>query len=98
MVSGNPFDAAATEDGRRGHAVLLDQDPGDAAVRALEALAVTERMATADRVLYLHTPDGFGRSKVAESLDRPFKVLLTARNRNSVLRLADMAEGATQKA
>jgi uncharacterized protein (DUF1697 family) len=98
VVGGNPFGDAAAEDGRRVHAVLLDGEPDEAALQELEALAGTERMAKAKGVLYLHTPDGFGISKVAESLDKVLKVPLTARNWNTVLKLSEMAEGATQRA
>ena len=43
---------------------------------------------------YDDTPDGFGRSKVAVALDKVLKVPLTARNWNTVLKLAEMAETA----
>jgi uncharacterized protein (DUF1697 family) len=65
-------------------------------VRALEALATTERLELKDAVLYLYTPDGFGRSRVAEALDKTLKVPLTARNWNTVLKLQEMAEGLVQ--
>jgi uncharacterized protein (DUF1697 family) len=93
VIAGNPF---ASADGRQIHAVFLDAVPGDGSVRALEALATTERLELKDAVLYLYTPDGFGRSRVAEALDKTLKVPLTARNWNTVLKLQEMAEGLVQ--
>jgi uncharacterized protein (DUF1697 family) len=91
MIADNPF-AAAAQDGKRVHAVLLDGTPSEEAVQALRALATTERMELREGVLYLHTPDGFGRSKVAGALDKVLQVPLTARNWNTVLKLQEMAE------
>ena len=92
LVADNPF-AEAAQDGKQLHAVLLDGVPTADAVRALEALATTERIDVQDGVLYLHTPDGFGRSKVAGALDKTLKVPLTERNWSTVLKLWEMAEG-----
>jgi uncharacterized protein (DUF1697 family) len=73
--------------------VLLDGVPSPEALQALQALATTERIEVRDGVLYLDTPEGFGRSKVAEMLDRVLKVPLTSRNWNTVLKLHELAEG-----
>ena len=43
-----------------------------------------------NRVLYLYTPDGFGRSKMAEALDKVLNVPLTARYWRTVLTLQSM--------
>jgi uncharacterized protein (DUF1697 family) len=91
IVAENPFDQVM-QDGRQLHAVILDEDPGEAAVQALRELATTENAELRDGVLYLHTPDGFGRSEVAKALDKTLKVPLTARNWNTVLKLHEMAE------
>lgn len=96
MIADNPF-AAAAQDGKRVHAALLDGTPSDEAVQALRALATTERTELREGVLYLHTPDGFGRSKVARALDNVLKVPLTVRNWNTVLKLQEMAEGQPQE-
>jgi uncharacterized protein (DUF1697 family) len=93
LIRENPF-ADTAEAGNRVHAVLVDEQPSAAAVEALKALAATEEMVLGKDVLYLHTPDGFGRSKVAAALDKVLKVPLTARNWNTVLKLQQMAEAA----
>ena len=90
LIEKNPFRDAA--EGRQVHAVVLDAAPKDGAIDALRALASTEQLVLEDGVLYLYTPDGFGRSKVAEQLYRLLKVPLTARNWNTVLKLQEMAE------
>lgn len=92
LVAENPYPEAAAADGRKVHAVLLEGSPAAEALASLRALASTEEIEVRDGALYLHTPDGFGRSKVAESLDRALKVPLTARNWNTVLKLQDMAQ------
>lgn len=91
LIAENPF-PEAEQDGKQVHAVLLDAEPPPEALEALRAFAATERIEVREGVLYLHTPDGFGRSRVAESLDRALKVPLTARNWNTVLKLQAMAE------
>ena len=40
---------------------------------------------------YLHTPEGFGTSKLAEKFDKGIGVPNTARNWNTVIALAKMA-------
>jgi uncharacterized protein (DUF1697 family) len=90
MIERNPFDEAAG-DGKRLHAILLDGEPAKDAVAKLEALATTERMKSGKGVLYLHTPDGLGRSPVAAALDRVLGVPITVRNWNTVLKLRELA-------
>ena len=49
-----------------------------------------------DRVAYLHTPHGFGKSKMAAKFDAWIGVTNTARNWNTVLKLAELGR-ATEK-
>lgn len=44
-----------------------------------------------NNVFYLYTPNGYGRSKVAEKLDRFLKVSMTARNLRSCHKIAELA-------
>lgn len=90
LIDHNPF-PDATEPGNLLHAAVLDGDPPQGCVEALRELAKDgERIAVVGRVAYLHTPNGFGRSKLAERFDRGIGVPNTARNWNTVLKLADM--------
>jgi uncharacterized protein (DUF1697 family) len=92
MIAANPF-AGVEDAGRRVHAVLLDAGPARPDFEELASFCTTERFEPGEAVLYLHTPDGFGRSRVAAMLDRTLKVPLTTRNWNTVLRLRDLATG-----
>ncbi|TWU46902.1 DUF1697 domain-containing protein [Rubripirellula reticaptiva] len=61
--------------------VLLDQTKTNS-----EAYAFT------DRVFYLHTPDGFGQSKLAKKAEKILGVTATARNYRTVEKLLAMAD------
>lgn len=85
----NPFAEAAAKDGSKVHAFFLARPtelPGAAA-----ALATTEVLHLTPAALYLHAPDGIGRSKLAERLPRLLSVPVTARNWNTVTALLAMA-------
>lgn len=93
LIAGNPF--PDVEQGNRLHAAILDGEPPQGAVETLRALAVDgERIALVGEVAYLHTPHGFGRSKMAERFDKGIGVPNTARNWNTVLKLAQLADAA----
>lgn len=90
-LTANPFPEAADAPKTlhlvflRGKATL-DRDAAMAACTSDEAFLLEEG------VFYLHTPNGYGRSKLAERLDRVLKAeLLTARNLASCLKLQEMA-------
>jgi hypothetical protein len=51
-----------------------------------------EHIEVVGKVAYLHTPDGFGTSKLAEKFDKGIGVPNTARNWNTVIALAKMAD------
>jgi uncharacterized protein (DUF1697 family) len=44
-------------------------------------------------VCYLHTPHGFGTSKLGEKFDKGIGVVHTARNWNTVLKMHELAQG-----
>jgi uncharacterized protein (DUF1697 family) len=76
-----------------------DGDPADvgasltAAIRAFDASAFApESMSVIGSETYLHLPDGMGRSKLAIAVNRRPEVAAgTARNWNTVRKLADLA-------
>ena len=47
-----------------------------------------------DGVAYLHTPHGFGKSRMAAKFDSWIGVINTARNWNTVLKLAELGRTA----
>ncbi len=90
-VAGNPFPQAEANP-KSLHLFFLAERPKKPDLRSLEALRTeTERFALEGKVLYLHTPDGFGRSKLAERAERLLGVAATARNWRTVTTLLAMA-------
>jgi uncharacterized protein (DUF1697 family) len=97
LIKSNPFPAAVTP-GKYLHAAALAAKPKVDAVKALAAVAKGgERIAVIGKVAYLHTPNGFGTSKLAEKFDKGIGVANTARNWNTVLKLQELAEAAKSK-
>lgn len=81
-------------EGKHVHAVLLAGKPDPAAITKLKALAVgDEDIKLVKGVCYVHTPNGFGTSKMAEKFDKGIGVVNTARNWNTVLKMMELAEG-----
>lgn len=89
----------AEEEPRYVHFIFFAQPPDAAArkrvatVQAAVAAKGSRDEATAiGRVLYLHTPDGFGRSELAAALTKAAKQtpVGTARNRSTVTKLLDL--------
>lgn len=94
LVAGNPYPEVA-EDHTKLHAYVLERAPLPEEIAPLtERCTGPERFVVKDDVLYLHAPDGLGKSKFAEVLPRVLKVPCTARNWRTVLTLREMARGA----
>jgi len=91
MIDNNPFPDAVA-DPKFLHAAVLADMPEKTSVETLRAFARDgERIAVVGKVAYLHTPNGFGTSKLAEKFDKGIGVPNTARNWNTVIALARMA-------
>jgi uncharacterized protein (DUF1697 family) len=99
----NPY--SGEPDPKKVHAVVLSATPGPAVTDAVAA-AVSEfaRRGSRDtaqvigRTIFLHTPDGFGRSDLAALITRPKapgspELTTTARNWATVLKLLAMCGG-----
>lgn len=94
-AASNPFAKEAAGSGKTVHLFLLDAAPSKEAVEALGALKrPREDFAVAGKALFLHTPEGFAGSKIAERIDRVLDTTTTARNWNTVLKLIELAEAA----
>ncbi len=102
-IRNNPY--PEVENPRLLHAVFLSAEP---APERREAVAAAQQEAAAKgsrdtatyvgRVLYLHTPDGFGRSELATRLSRPSGRLAageaaTARNWATTTKLLALCDG-----
>jgi uncharacterized protein (DUF1697 family) len=103
VVRGNPYPQEANP--RMLHAVFLPAPPPEsmtaevaAAQRAAAERGSRDTATFAGRVLYLHTPDGYGRSELAARLARGHGPLSpresgTARNWGTVRKLAELCGG-----
>jgi len=95
VIARNPFSKAATNAPITVHAALLESLPKAEDVKRIRACAVkAEDIKIIDSVAYLHTPHGFGPSKMREAFDRWIGVTYTARNWNTVLKLAELGRAA----
>lgn len=90
-AAANPF-PRADDDPTMLHLFFLAQKPSAPALDALHALRTGhEAFELIDKVFYLYTPDGFGRSKLAERAEKHLGVAATARNWRTVGKMLDMA-------
>ena len=91
LIARNPFASAAENAPTSLHAALLERAPKTEDFERVRACAVQgEGIEVIGNVAYLHTPNGFGRSKIAEKFDKWIGVTNTARNWNTVLKLAEL--------
>jgi uncharacterized protein (DUF1697 family) len=92
-AAGNPF-PEASENPKSLHLFFLSEAPQKPDLKACETLkAKTERFELKGPIFYLHTPEGFGTSKLAGRAERLLGVAATARNWRTVTTLLEMAKG-----
>ncbi len=95
LLAANPFAVAAGAAPTTVHAALLAAEPKKEQLERLRSFAAAgEEIQIINRVAWLHTPHGFGRSKLAEKFDKGIGVSNTARNWNTVLKLAELGRAA----
>ncbi len=94
MIARNPFPVEARRDPARLVAMFLKAAPVASAVEALRAsVAGREVIRVGTRHLYITYPDGQGRSKLTGALiEKKLGIAGTARNWNTVLKLAELAQ------
>ena len=85
----NPYDVDA---GKTVHFFFCDRVPKNVDYELMDSLrAASERYLLIGKVFYLYAPDGVGRSDLATKIGKAFPgVTMTARNLNTVRKLADM--------
>lgn len=97
LVADCPFAVEAAADPKHVHVFVLAAPPSPDAVADLASRQFGEdRWHLGPHGLYLHTPNGSGRSKLAGSVERILKVSMTARNWTSALALQAMLHPATE--
>lgn len=91
IVAACPFRAEAEAAPTAVHVFFLD---GALPTETIDSLAAapraTERLEVTHEAVYLHTPDGFGRSKFADLAVRKLGKQATARNWNTVIALSEL--------
>ncbi len=87
----NPFPRA---EAHRLHLFFMQQRPAAPNIDAMNQVkAATEAFVLRDNVYYLHTPQGFGTSKLAQRVERLLGVPATARNWRTVNSVLEIAKG-----
>jgi uncharacterized protein (DUF1697 family) len=91
VLAANPF-LADEENPTRLHVMFLDAEPGTAAVADLDPdRSPPGRFRVIGSEIYLHTPDGYGRSKLTvDWFERRLGVTATVRNWNTVRNLRQL--------
>jgi uncharacterized protein (DUF1697 family) len=95
IAAGNPFPEAAAEP-KRLHVVFLDRAPAKGAIGRVEPeRSPGDSFELAGRDLYLHLPDGAGRTTLTLGyLEKRLGVAGTQRNWNTLLKLIALTEPA----
>lgn len=89
-IKNNPF---PTSDGKALHFFFLEQPCSKPNTEYLESLKIeSEEFKLIKMTFYLYAPKGVGRSKLAAAIGKALGVSLTARNWNTVNKLASMLE------
>ncbi|MCB0263597.1 MAG: DUF1697 domain-containing protein, partial [Calditrichaeota bacterium] len=92
----NPFPEGESEP-KSLHLFFLAAPPENPDIAKIESLkSDTENYKLIGSVFYLHAPDGIGRSKLAEKVERALGVPATARNWRSVCQIMAIAEEIAQ--
>jgi uncharacterized protein (DUF1697 family) len=87
VVRGNPF---KNEDGTKVHVAFMNDTPDAKALAAVDlASFAPEELVLKSREVYLHLPNGLGRAKLPQVLNK-LKTPVTVRNWNTVLKLQAM--------
>jgi uncharacterized protein (DUF1697 family) len=91
IVRGNPF-LRSGADPRTLHVAFLDVAPGAARVKTLDpARSVPDAFTVRGREIYLHCPNGFGRTKLTNAyFDSKLGTTSTVRNWKTVETLLDL--------
>src|SRR5262249_17270938 len=95
-IHNNPFPQAVAAPRCRPGAGLGGKPAAEAVSRLQGFAAAGEGIEVVGNVAYLHTPDGFGRSKLAEKFDKGIGVVNSARNWNTVLKLMELVRKAAE--
>jgi uncharacterized protein (DUF1697 family) len=92
VMADNPFPSAVAKPPSLHVAFLAAEPDRTRAAKLDQAAYAPDEFRFGDRVVYLHLPDGIGRSKLPPAVLGRLDVAATARNWNTVVALAGMTE------
>ena len=93
VIESNPFDGRPEVAGGKLLVTFLAADPGEAAREAVRQINMgPEELFAVGSELFVHYPNGAGRSKLPNAVEQVMGIPGTTRNWNSVLRILAMAE------
>lgn len=94
LVERSPFAGDGDKDPKYLHVTLLAQSPDKQALAELDVpQAGADEYRIAGQVVYLHCPNGYGRTKLNNNFwEKKLKVGATTRNWNTVNKLLELAE------
>jgi uncharacterized protein (DUF1697 family) len=88
-IENNPY---KNMEGKTLHFFFLESIPVNPDMNELvNVKSKSEKFKLGKKIFYLYAPDGIGRSKLAAKVERALGVPVTARNWNTVSKLAEMA-------
>lgn len=94
VLANLPFDDVNLEtDGTQMLITFLAQQPDKSAVnRLMEYVKAPEKLTLGDKCIYLHCPNGYGKTKLSNVfIEKKLDVLATTRNLKSVNKLCELA-------
>lgn len=92
-LAGNPYPEAEAEP-KTLHLYFLQDQPQEPDLDQLQAVKKeSEHYTLRDKVFYLHAPEGIGRSKLAEQVEKALGVPATARNWRTAEKIAALIQG-----
>lgn len=91
-IADNPYPEAAAEP-KSLHLFFLESAAAESSMESLSTLtSPSESFRVVGKVVYLHAPEGVGRSKFVSGVEKAIGVNATARNWRTVIKLLDMAD------
>ncbi len=92
IITLNPYKDEGLEEPKSVHFFLLAEPAEEARLDDLQEIkAHNEAFELTDEAFYLLAPDGIGRSKLVEKLDRLLGVPMTGRNMRTIYKVAELA-------
>lgn len=90
LIERNPLDV---REPAKFNVSFLESAPDPERLAAFDADAYApEEMAAGEREIYFYLPNGMGRAKLPEAVNRHLRIVATARNWNTTTKLLEIAE------